>query len=260
MNAFVLFAFEFGDVIQWAGAAVFILLWALGPILKGIAERNAKVAGDAKRANKAAARRAGQAGGAPNPEAEVERFLREVTRNRADGGASGEPTSVRAEIVLGEDDLLLSEPMPSKRVPAKEKQPPRQVAASDNSIESRHLAGGLRDRPERHSDVEYADEKVANRVHSVFDHKLGQLGATTGSHTALTPATDSGATDSRESGAPIVLGTAIPTTSAHVADMLRDPATVRQAILIHEILGAPRCDSTDVGQSGVGHSGTGQSG
>jgi hypothetical protein len=186
--------------------------------------------------------------------------LREVTRNRADGGAPGDPTSLTAEIVLGEDDLLLSEPLPSKRVPAKEQQPLRQVAASADSIESRRLAGGLRDRPERHSELEYADEKVASRVHSVFDHKLGQLGATTGPHAALTPATDSWASDSRASGAPIVLGTAIPTTSAHVADLLRDPATVRQAILIHEILGAPRCNSTDVGQSGVGHSGTGYSG
>jgi hypothetical protein len=224
------------DIIKGIGVVIFFLLWGLGPILKGIAERNAKRARDVQRPQQAPRQRAVAMRGVPNPEAEVERFLREVARERG-----GERASVTAEIVLGEDEMLKPRP---QRTPASKKKPPRRASASPASIESRHMTGTLLDRPDRHSELEYADEKMADHVHDVFDHKLGQLGATTGSPAAAD------APVVAPTAAPIISGTAIATSAARMADLLRDPARVRQAILIHEILGPPRCESADMARSG----------
>lgn len=236
MNSLIVLA-ALEDVIKGIGLVVFFLLWGLGPILKGIAERNTKRARDVQRANNAGAQRPG--GGAPNPEAEVERFLREVARDRGDGG--GDRASVASEIVLGEEDLLQPRP---QLTPANKPKPRRRVSTSTESVESRHMAGTLLDRPDRHSQLEYADEKMAGRVHDVFDHKLGQLGAMTGPDAPANVVADAG-----PAIMPVMSGTTLATSASGMADLLRDPATVRQAILIHEVLGRPRCESTDIRRS-----------
>ena len=62
MNSLIVLA-DLEDVIKGIGVAIFFLLWGLGPILKGIAERNTKKARDAQPGNNMAPQRGAAAAG-----------------------------------------------------------------------------------------------------------------------------------------------------------------------------------------------------
>ncbi|MEZ6070116.1 MAG: hypothetical protein R3C10_07505 [Pirellulales bacterium] len=205
---------------------------------------------DAQRAQQAAQRRPQQNAGVPNPEAEVERFLREVSRNRGGAAAAPQP-AVPAEIIL-DDDILDDDalaPVRSQRTQKRKQGSPKRTPTGSRtqsapaqradvgaSIESRHLSGTLGSRPARHSQLELADEMMAEHVHEALDHQLGQFGAASG---AAPPAPQF--PEVVQGALPRSAGASTVPSLTNVVAMLRDPRNVRQAILIHEILGPPRC-------------------
>lgn len=84
--------------------------------------------------------------------------------------------------------------------------------------------------PELGTEVAEADDKLDSRLRQVFGHRVGRLGSL-GGETAKPTTTD-------EPGAPPPLVPAVPLAQA-VVGIFANPATVSQAILLHEILRRP---------------------
>ncbi len=81
-----------------------------------------------------------------------------------------------------------------------------------------HLADGVRN----------ADEAMEARLHQKFDHKVGHLRGGAEDYQVATSGMDTGPTGSTA---------ALPAASAdEVAAMLRDPASIRKAIILNEIM------------------------
>lgn len=84
--------------------------------------------------------------------------------------------------------------------------------------------------PELGKEVAEADDKLDSRLHRVFDHQVGRLSGLAGE--SAKPTT------TEEPGTPPPRVPAVPLAQA-VAGMFTNPATVSQAILLHEILRRP---------------------
>jgi len=84
--------------------------------------------------------------------------------------------------------------------------------------------------PELGKEVAEADDKLDARLRQVFEHKVGRLSGLAG-ETAKPTTTD-------EPGAPPPLVPEVPLAQA-VAGMFKNPTTVSQAIVLHEILRRP---------------------
>ena len=74
------------------------------------------------------------------------------------------------------------------------------------------------------AEVDQADDKLEAHLHQVFDHKVGQL--------------KKQATDSVPK-TPEVGAEAITLTSANIAEMMRSPQAIRNAIILGEVLHRP---------------------
>ena len=147
---------------------------------------------------------------------EIDQFARQAAQRRAEGGrrpvaqrqggwpqpAPRRPAAAQPLVEAVPVELL--EPV-AERV--------RTHVASGNvgALGSRKLA----------SEVDQAAENLEEHVHDVFDHELGQLSRTPDE-------------SARKSGAAIP-----PTAAAGIAAMLTDPASIRQAIVLTEILQRP---------------------
>ncbi|MFH1264779.1 MAG: hypothetical protein ABIK89_03585 [Planctomycetota bacterium] len=87
-------------------------------------------------------------------------------------------------------------------------------------------------RPELTGEVALADDRMAEHVHDVFDHEVSRLAGTPGESASLPGAEEAGTPDDRV--------TLIPATAAAgLAAMLADPGSLRQAIVLNEILQRP---------------------
>ena len=154
---------------------------------------------------------------------EIDQFVRQAAQRRAEGG--GRPVAQRQG----------GRPQPAPRRPAAAQplveavpvellEPMGDESGSVADHVRTHLAskrvGTLSSRT-LESEVDQADEHLEEHVHDVFEHKLGQLSSTSGE-------------SSRKSGASIP-----PTAAAGMAAMFADPASIRQAIILTEILQRP---------------------
>ena len=154
---------------------------------------------------------------------EIDQFVRQAAQRRAEGGRRPAAQRQGGRPQANPRRPAAAQP-PVEAVPAELLQP---VADESGSV-AEHIrtrvasknVGTLSSR-RMESEVDQADENLEERVHEVFDHKLGRLSGTPGE-------------TAKESGA------AIPhTAAAGMAAMLTDPASIRQAIVLTEILQRP---------------------
>lgn len=73
--------------------------------------------------------------------------------------------------------------------------------------------------------IDQADERLESRLHQTFDHKIGQLGKSTMESAAVSPSESA-----RSAAAP---------GAASIAQMLLDPHSLRNAVILVEILRRP---------------------
>ena len=168
---------------------------------------------------------------------DIEEFLRRAAERRKkqlkqkQGGEAGQQQQQR---------------QPPAQRPARAQQPPRRLVISDDQVEVvRNRKQDLRDESvtqhvARHLDsssitehashlaenLEQADERLEERLHEKFDHDLGSL-------------RDSAR---QEHVAPVVTVQTISPMANDLIEMLKSPQTVRQAIIIAEVLKRPNFD------------------
>lgn len=148
---------------------------------------------------------------------EIDQFVQQASQRRAEGSRQQAPRRPAA---------------PQPRTPAQPRtaaQPLVEAVPVELLEPMSEESGGLG--PQRlgalgshrlESRLEQADENMEEHVHQAFDHKLGQLGRTPD------------ATERKSDPAAIP-----PLAAAGLAAMLTDPANVRQAIILSEILQRP---------------------
>jgi len=83
--------------------------------------------------------------------------------------------------------------------------------------------------PHLQTEVAQADEKLESHLHQVFNHEVSGLSRVPGETAQSAAGIGTGAPDSQ----------AAPALAASLAAMLADPTMLRQAVLLHEILGRP---------------------
>ena len=168
---------------------------------------------------------------------EVENFLRRVAQMRAEaeqGKAQPRPAppkpppkrreprppSPPARLVPARPEMPVSQPVEVEIVDA-------ELAARGDSV-GRHVAEHLRGTEQiaehtRHlgEEVDLADDKLEAHLHEVFDHQLGRLKKST---------IEAGA-QGRQA--------AVEVTAGQLQQMLRTPQSIRDAIIMSEILRRP---------------------
>lgn len=87
-------------------------------------------------------------------------------------------------------------------------------------------------RPELTGETALADDRMAEHVHEVFDHQVSRLADTPGESASLPAAEEAETPDDRVTPIPA-------TAAAGLAAMLADPGSLRQAIVLNEILQRP---------------------
>ena len=132
---------------------------------------------------------------------------------------------------------------PRAQPPQRTQQPPRRLVIADNEVEvvrkkkidlrdesvsqhvSRHLDSSRVTEQASHlaEKLEQADERLEERLHKKFDHDLGSLEGK----------------KRPEQIAPVVTSQAISPLANDLIEMLRTPKTMRQAIIIAEVLKRP---------------------
>jgi len=211
---------DIGDVIGILVFIVIALLSVAGQIMNKAKEDRPK-AGPAARPRPRPQPQPGQQQG--QLANEIDQFVRQATQRRAEGGRQpvaqgqgGRPQPAARRPVAAQPPVAA---VPVEAVPAEllqpvsERVPTRGASRNIGTLSSRGME----------SEVSEADENLEERVHEVFDHKLGQLSGTMSQSAEESPV-------------------AIPPTAkaaAGVAAMLADPANIRQAIVLTEILQRP---------------------
>jgi len=172
---------------------------------------------------------------------EVEDFLRRVAQMRAQAEAQAKAQQQRAappKPAPKPPPKPQQRPQPQRLVPARQEPTPgptlqaevvnAELAESPDRV-ARQVASDLRGTEQiaehaRHlgEDVDAADNKLQTHLHQVFDHQLGRL-KTTGGETALV--------QTEKSAAELSLG--------QIVRMLRSPGSIRDAIVMSEILRRP---------------------
>lgn len=157
--------------------------------------------------------------GGQDPRAEVERFLREVTaRGRGQAPQREEdvellrrPAAARARPAPGG---------PARRPPAREV-PRRPLPAQEEPVEveviPESLGSGVGEHVRTHLGPPLAGEGMQRRVHDHLDHRLGTIRSTS---------------EAPQRGEPRARG-------VHPLSLLRSPASLREAIVLSEILSEP---------------------
>jgi len=166
---------------------------------------------------------------------EVEEFLRRVAQMRAQAEAQARAQRPKPQ-PAPPPPRPAAPPPPARLVPARQEMVPlepveveivdAELAEIGDSV-GRHVTQHLRGTEEiaehtRHlgEEVDQADDKLESHLHQVFDHQLGKL-KKTASTTAAAPY-DSPASDMSE-----------------LLQMLRSPKSVRDAIVMAEVLRRP---------------------
>lgn len=143
---------------------------------------------------------------------EIERFLREATGGQRKPPPAPAPEPIVAEIV-----------------------PPRRLSDSG----SRHLETSVHADEQRFTqhtsrlgeEVGLADDEMEDHIHAAFDHRLGGLSDTSvGADVPEVDAYDEEPGSSKDE---------TPSLAAELAATFRDPQSIRQAIILSEILSRP---------------------
>jgi hypothetical protein len=165
---------------------------------------------------------------------EIDAFLRRAGAKRPPGA------QVEVEVIdpapaqpAGQQGRRLAEPLPAELADAE--QPLGRGVAKHVQ---QHIGGEhFHDTDRLGETIEQADDRLESRLHDVFDHRVGRL-AETKPATELAPA-------ALPSG-PDAGGASDPQTeqagrlpAAAILDVLRSPQSVRQAIILSEILRRP---------------------
>jgi hypothetical protein len=210
-------------------SVVFLVVMLLGAIMNFINKQNKQAPARGRR------RQPPRRGGDDQLQSEIDSFLQEVG-----GGRPRERVDeVAIEIVPDEERSLRrrQRPRPQSR-PAQQPSAP----VEPEQLSERHLTSSIRTRTIgrglREHVAEYmADDHIDERVEQDMDHSVGSDWATHGEHVAT------GAGDV-EFAPPPAGGTspygAAPVTTHEIVNLLRNPATIRQAILVSEILSRPK--------------------
>jgi len=194
---------------------VIVILSVLGRVLGKLRERPLVKKGNPDMANPPR----------PNPGAkdpladEVGDFLRRAAERRGPAKATGQAP-------------------PPARTPmsGRQEQPAAVILADepDGGVAEhvrQRMRSDFKDMPKLDSEVEEADEQLEGHLHQVFDHQLSQL--------SLVPGDTAQAAAGTEPGSPTPQpGAALP-LAASIRAMLANPATLRQAIVLNEILRRP---------------------
>ena len=204
-----------------AGEGVLVAIIVVVAVIAEVIAKWQEFQAAPKKANRA--RRAappGEPGAEDAPLAdEIGEFLRRAAKHRGQAGHGPARGTRRPEPPVA---VLVEEPAE-----------PVLLDEPDGGV-ARHVQEHLKSRfkhlnPELGKEVAEADEKLDSHMQKVFGHQLGRLGSLSGETAKPTTADASGA-PSR--------GAAVPLAQA-VAGMFANPATVSQAILLHEILRRP---------------------
>jgi hypothetical protein len=230
------FAPPLADVGEIIGVVVFILF----VLVSGVGQLIAKI----QEAQREAARRVR----APQPrvapanrgtlEDEIGEFLQK-TAQRRDPERSSPPAPPPASTLSRPLGPPLSSaarpaaPPPPSAVPVAEPVLQAEVLADHAGVADHvrtYLAGGRFDRETTGlgSEVAQADEKMEEHLRQAFEHRLGRLGTMGGATASVQPA-----------AAPAVAPAAAAGVAAELAAMLRTPASMRQAVVVSEVLTRP---------------------
>ncbi len=233
MNAFAPPLADAGEVIGVIVFILFVLVSVVGQLIAKIQEANREAA---RRA------RAGQARAAParrgTLEDEIGEFLQKTAQRRAPEQTSvpAPPAASTAPRPLGpplSSALRPPAPPPPPAVPVAQPVLQAEVIADRASVADHvrsYLASGkfARETNELGSEVAQADEKMEEHLRERFEHRLGRLG-TMGGVTALP----------QSAPAPEAPSAAPAGIAAELAAMFRTPASVRQAVVVSEVLNRP---------------------
>lgn len=152
---------------------------------------------------------------------ELEKMLREAAEQQA-GQQQGRPRSPSRrpppdlEIIdVPDADVIDAEPVYESVA--------EHVAEDIDTSDIAQHASRLSDHASRlGADVGMADDKMEGRLHERFDHELGRI------H-------DDTVTDDRDVGQPL----GVPGPVGEIVEMFRNPKSIRQAVLLSEILNRP---------------------
>jgi hypothetical protein len=153
---------------------------------------------------------------------EISEFLQQTAQRQGGQRPSGQPAGPSAP--AGGRNPPPARGNPPSPPPAQ----PAQVSLEEHVRRYLDTAAIAQETAELGKEVVQADEKMEKHVREAFSHRLGQLPTTSGE--------GAGASGTGEPAPPPPLP---KTTARGLAALLRNPATVRQAILISEILNRP---------------------
>ena len=151
---------------------------------------------------------------------EIEAFLRRAAarRQQRQGGQQQRPAAPPPRTLVPEIQII----EPAAEAEIVEAQPVRERTVGGQHLDTGDFAERASHMGER---VGQADDKMEAHLQQVFDHKVGRLASSRKSDLQPQPAT-----------------TATPTpgtASSDIAAMLRSPQSIRQAIILSEILAPP---------------------
>jgi len=208
MNGFAPPLADVGEIIGVVVFILFVLVSVVGQLIAKIqeAQREAARRVRAPQPRVAPARRG-------TLEDEIGEFLQKTAQRRAPERSSPPP--------------------PPPAVPVAEPVLQAEVLAEHDAVADHvrtYLVGGRFDREttELGSEVTQADEKMEEHLRQAFEHRLGRLGTMEGVTASVQPA-----------AAPETASAAAAGVAAELAAMLRTPASMRQAVVVSEVLTRP---------------------
>ncbi len=228
-------AVDFDEILAGLLPLVFFAIWALGKVL-GNRNQPGQPPGGAPQQPRQAPKKVAD---------EIEAFLRQVTQQRGD-----QPPQ---EVEVLEPELLAQERPPLRQAPI-EVEPVEVELVPDRITSVLPSRGKVGAHVERHigsssfaeevsrlgEEVDQADERVEERIQAKFDHQVGRLAH---SESTLADAAYDRKGEAYERDDDNAWKEALAempvTAAASVAALLKNPASVRQAIILSEILRPP---------------------
>jgi hypothetical protein len=232
----ILLAIDIGEIIGGLAPILVIVFWVLSQVLGNRKQEPQPPQGAPQQP--------------PQPPKgiadEIESFLKQVAQQRGD-----EPVE---EIEVIEPELLEDERPPTRLAPI-ERAPPVRKPVKPATVEARMIADELhsvlpsRGKVSAHveghigtssfaertsqlgEEVDEIDDKIEQRIHKEFDHQVGSL-------THLDSATADAAFQRHDAGVWGDEETETP-DAAPLADVFKDPESIRRAIILTEILRPP---------------------
>jgi hypothetical protein len=163
--------------------------------------------------------------------AEIEEFLQRAGQRPAPGRpqAPGQPGPLRPGVAPPRParPARAQEPVELElEVMPEEESVPAHVRQHVSAREFGHLASGVGER------LSQVDERVDQRLHEVFDHRVGRLGEVPGESARPALPEEAETPDDRITSLPA-------TAAAGLAAILASPVGLRQAVLLNEIFQRP---------------------